>query len=104
MYHEVLFNPFSQVKRLRDVGGRYEVVLEHAMYLLMIGRINDASNCIKVRISPDIVNLDNTKNVLIRGLPFSTYALGGWGGGVKPPIHLHCVLHAKRGWVGPDSM
>ena len=25
------------------------------------------------------------------------------GGGVKPPIHFHCVLHA-RGWVGPDSM
>ena len=24
--------------------------------------------------------------------------------GVKPPIHFHCVLHAKRGWVGPDSM
>ena len=28
----------------------------------------------------------------------------GWVGGVKPPIHFHCVLHAKRGWVGPDSM
>ena len=25
-------------------------------------------------------------------------------GGVKPPIHFHCLLHAKRGWVGPDSM
>ena len=29
-----------------------------------------------------------------------------WGGGgrgqaeVKPPIHFHCVLHTKRGWVG----
>ena len=23
---------------------------------------------------------------------------------VKPPTHFHCVLHAKRGWVGPDSM
>ena len=22
-------------------------------------------------------------------------------GGVMPPIHFHCVLHAKRGWVGP---
>ena len=29
--------------------------------------------------------------------------LGGMGG-VNPPIHFHCVLHAKRGWVGPDSM
>ena len=28
----------------------------------------------------------------------------GWVGGVKPPIHSHCVLHAKRGWVGPYSM
>ena len=28
----------------------------------------------------------------------------GWVGGVKPPKHFHCVLHAKRGWVGPDSM
>ena len=37
-----------------------------------------------------------------RGLPFSTDAPGG--GGVNPPIHFHCVLHAKRGWVGPDSM
>ena len=25
-------------------------------------------------------------------------------GGVQPPIHFHCVLHAKRGLVGPDSM
>ena len=25
-------------------------------------------------------------------------------GGVKPPIHFHCVLHAKRGRGGPDSM
>ena len=30
--------------------------------------------------------------------------VGGWVGGVKPPIYFHCVLHAKRGWVGPDSM
>ena len=29
--------------------------------------------------------------------------LGGVGG-VKPPIHFHCILHAKWGWVGPDSM
>ena len=29
--------------------------------------------------------------------------LGGVGG-VKPPLHFHCVLHAKRGWVGPNSM
>ena len=43
-----------------------------------------------------------------RGLPFNTYApkcvcVGG-GGGVKPPIHFHCVLHAESGWVGPGSM
>ena len=25
-------------------------------------------------------------------------------GEVQSPIHFHCVLHAKRGWVGPDSM
>ena len=30
--------------------------------------------------------------------------LGGGEGEVKPPIHSHCVFHAKRGWVGPDSM
>ena len=30
--------------------------------------------------------------------------LGGRGGGVKPPIHFHCVFHAKMGWVGPDSI
>ena len=24
------------------------------------------------------------------------------GGGVKPPTHIHYVLHAKRAWVGPD--
>ena len=29
--------------------------------------------------------------------------LGGVGG-VKLPIHFRCVLHAKRRWVGPDSM
>ena len=40
---------------------------------------------------------------LPRGLPFSTYAPRG-PGGVKPPIQFHCELHAKRGWVGPDSM
>ena len=29
-----------------------------------------------------------------------THLGGGGGGGVKPPIHFHCVLHAKRGgWV-----
>ena len=30
--------------------------------------------------------------------------LGGGGDAVKPPIHFHCVLLAKKGWVGPDSM
>ena len=46
------------------------------------------------------------RKVPSKGLPFSTYApRGGWGGGgVKPPIHSLCVVHAKRGWVGPDSM
>ena len=29
--------------------------------------------------------------------------LGGEGG-FKSPIHFHCVLHAKRGGGGPDSM
>ena len=29
---------------------------------------------------------------------------GGGGGGFKSPIHFHCVLHAKRGGGGPDSM
>ena len=45
-------------------------------------------------------------NVPVRGLPLSTYATrGGGGGGVKSPIHFHCVLHAKRGGGGgPDSM
>ena len=41
----------------------------------------------------------------VRGLPFITYAPRGGGGGSKPPIHFHCVLHAKRGGGGgPDSM
>ena len=50
--------------------------------------------------------IDNTTNVPLicnRGLPLSTYASRGVGG-VKPPIHFHCVVHAQRGWVGPDSM
>ena len=39
----------------------------------------------------------------IRGIPFSTYvSTGRWG--VKSPILFHCVLHAKRGEGGPDSM
>ena len=29
---------------------------------------------------------------------------GGRGGGVKSPIHFHCVLHAKRGEGGPNIM
>ena len=37
------------------------------------------------------------------GLPLITYAPRGRGG-VKAPIHFHCVLHAKRGGGGPDSM
>ena len=93
------FNPSSQVKRLRDVGGRYEVVLEHAMYLLMIGKINDASNCIKVRISPAIANQDNTGNVLLRGLPFSTYALGGWVGSSLPYISIAYYMLKRGRWV-----
>ena len=40
----------------------------------------------------------------IWGLPFSIRKHLGWVGGVKPHIHFHCVLHAKRGWVGPDSI
>ena len=40
---------------------------------------------------------------MYRGLPFSTYAPRG-GGGVKPPIHFHCVLRAKRGRGRPESM
>ena len=26
------------------------------------------------------------------------------GGGEGSPIHFHCLLHAKRGGGGPDSM
>ena len=40
----------------------------------------------------------------VRGLPLITYAPRGGGGGVKSPIHFHCVLHAKRGGGGLDSM
>ena len=32
-------------------------------------------------------------------IPFSKYAPRGEVGVVKPPIHLHCVLHAKS-WLG----
>ena len=39
----------------------------------------------------------------VRGLPFSTYAPRG-GRGFESPIHFYCVLHAKRGGGGPDSM
>ena len=35
--------------------------------------------------------------IMIWGLPLITYAPRGGGGGSKPPIHFHCVLHAKRG-------
>ena len=40
---------------------------------------------------------------MFRDLSCSTYAPRGVGE-VKPPIHFHCILHAKRGWVGPDSL
>ena len=36
------------------------------------------------------------KLFIARDLPFSMYAPRGVGG-FKPPIHFHCVLHAKRG-------
>ena len=39
---------------------------------------------------PELIQFDH------RGLQFSTYAPRGVGG-FKPPIHFHCVLHAKRG-------
>ena len=54
-----------------------------------------------------LINVPSTKGrftQLIRGLPLITYAPRGRGGGVKPPIHFYCVLHAKRGGGGPDSM
>ena len=38
------------------------------------------------------------------GIPFSTYTPRGRGGGVKRLIHFHCILHAKKGGGGPDSM
>ena len=34
----------------------------------------------------------------VGGLPLITYAPRGRGG-VKPPIHFYCLLHAKRGGV-----
>ena len=40
------------------------------------------------------------KYICNRGLPLITYGRGG----VKFQIHFHCVLHAKRGGGGPDSM
>ena len=45
----------------------------------------------------------NTSHRKLWGLPFSTYAPRGVGG-VKPPLHFHCELHAKRRLVGQDSM
>ena len=33
----------------------------------------------------------------LRGLPSITYGPMGRGGGIKPPVHFYCVLHAKRG-------
>ena len=39
-----------------------------------------------------------------RGLPVITYAPRGMGGGVKLAICFNCVLNAKRGGGGPDSM
>ena len=44
------------------------------------------------------------RGILDGGLPLGTYAPRGWVGRVKPPIHFHCVLHAKREGGGPDSM
>ena len=41
--------------------------------------------------------------IFMTGLAFSTYAPRGVGG-VKPPIHFHCVLPAKIGRGGPESM
>ena len=45
---------------------------------------------------------------LLRGLSLITYAPRetGGGGGVKPPIHFYCVLHAKTGGGarGPENM
>ena len=50
-----------------------------------------------------VVEKSGTKTLFYRGLPLSTYATRG-GGAFKSSIHFHCVLHAKRGGGGPDSM
>ena len=60
---------------------------------------NDQSNC---SICHMITNLYKSF-MTIRGLPLITYAPRERGG-VKSPIHFHCVLHAKRGGGGPNSM
>ena len=37
------------------------------------------------------------------GGPSINYVRNEGEGGVKPPIHFHCVLHGKRGGGGQDS-
>ena len=39
----------------------------------------------------------------LMGPSITTYASRGRRG-VKPPIHFYCVLHAKRGEEGPNSI
>ena len=50
-----------------------------------------------MRRKKEISSVRSHMYITTRGLPLITYAYRG--GGVKPPIHFHCVLHAKR-WEG----
>ena len=43
--------------------------------------------------------VNKSENPETRGFPFSTYTPRGRGG-IKSPIHFHCVLHAKQGGGG----
>ena len=77
------------------ISGRPEIGLEDVPWTLAAHRIDVLSTS----VDPKMVQILTE----IWGLPLSTYATREEGG-VKSPIHFHCVLHAEMGGGGPDSM
>ena len=79
-----------------------------SVYVILLDLTKGLDETIKTRRGrgDELVEMSvtgKTTHFLYRGIPLITYAPRGREG-VKPPIHFYCVLHAKRGEGGPDSM
>ena len=67
--------------------------------ILLVGLTSQNANIKEGGIMCPSSDFRCIQKMLLRGLPLITYAPRGVGG-VKPPIHFHCVFTCKKGVGG----